>query len=60
MLSNGVSSLRYLGYEKDNPDKDVDILKLEWDTKYACESQEDEDDVVKSGHWGFFTWFLIM
>jgi len=59
-LTKGVSSLRYLGYEKNDPDKDVDILRLEWYTKHACESQKDKDDAAKSGHWGFFTWFLIM
>jgi hypothetical protein len=49
--------LKFRGYESDT---DVDILKLDWYTKYACESQKEEDDAAKSGQWGFFTWFLIM
>jgi autophagy-related protein 27 len=56
-LSTGVSSLKFLSFDYG---KDVDILRLEWRTKYACESQNDEDDAAKKGHWGFFTWFLIM
>jgi hypothetical protein len=54
------SSLKFIKYDKYLPDTDVDVLWLEWYTKYACENQKDEDDAAKSGHWGFFTWFLIM
>lgn len=56
----GDSSLKFISYGPDLPDTKVDTLRLEWHTKYACESQKDEDDSAKSGHWGFFTWFLIM
>lgn len=44
----------------------VDVLRLEWRTRYACESSdagddEDEDKEKKSsGGWGFFTWFILM
>lgn len=54
----GDPSLKYVGFDN-QPGTDVDILRLEWRTKHACESQKDED-TAKSGHWGFFTWFLIM
>ena len=38
-----------------------DILSLEWRTKYACEDRTDDDaGESSSGHWGFFTWFIIM
>ncbi len=51
-------SLRFVGY---GPQDDVDVLRLEWLTKYACEGQKDGDkDGKSSGHWGFFTWFIIM
>jgi autophagy-related protein 27 len=43
---------------------DVDVLRLTWHTKYACEDARDNDDGDdgdgKSGGWGFFTWFVIM
>jgi hypothetical protein len=50
---DGEPSLKYLKYDTDR--KDIDILRLEWRTKYAC-SPED----TPSQHWGFFTWFIIM
>jgi hypothetical protein len=48
----GQPSLKFISYEGEG---DIDILKLKWYTKHAC-----EDDAVKPRHWGFFTWFLIM
>ncbi len=56
----GSPSLTFVKYEKDIPDTEVDTLRLEWRTKYACEKQQDDDNMATSGHWGFFTWFLIM
>ena len=38
---------------------DVRVLRLEWMTKYGCEDAEDGDN-SSSGHWGFFTWFILM
>lgn len=34
-------------------------LNLEWTTKYACEDAK-PDPATGSGHWGFFTWLIIM
>jgi autophagy-related protein 27 len=48
-------TLKYTGYDRKVPDSVVDTLRLEWTTKYACEK-----DTPAGGHWGFFTWFLIM
>ncbi|KAL8860731.1 MAG: hypothetical protein Q9178_002761 [Gyalolechia marmorata] len=39
---------------------DSQVLSLEWRTKYACENAKGEDKGSSSGHWGFFTWFIIM
>ncbi|KAL8930103.1 MAG: hypothetical protein Q9172_000188 [Xanthocarpia lactea] len=40
---------------------DSQVLSLEWRTKYACENAKGEDKgSSSSGHWGFFTWFIIM
>ncbi|KAL8915168.1 MAG: hypothetical protein Q9171_000287 [Xanthocarpia ochracea] len=39
---------------------DSQVLSLEWRTKYACENAKGEDKGSSSGHWGFFTWFIII
>ncbi|KAH8698894.1 autophagy-related protein 27 [Talaromyces proteolyticus] len=37
------------------------ILRLDWKTKYACENYlSDNPSESSSGHWGFFTWFIII
>jgi len=37
------------------------VLKLDWRTKYACDNYvRDNKDNQSSGHWGFFTWLIIM
>jgi hypothetical protein len=59
-IIKGNPSLTIIGFEHEVPGTEVDILRLKWRTKYACENQKDKDDGAKSGHWGFFTWFLIM
>jgi hypothetical protein len=53
-------SLRFKSYGHDE-DRKADILKLEWLTKYACDSYEhDEEDPDTKNHWGFFTWFIVL
>lgn len=48
---------RFVAYEPKG--EETDVLRLEWRTRHAC-----EDDVSggkgKGGHWGFFTWFILM
>lgn len=39
-------------------DKNIDVLKLTWHTKYACEERVERSD--PSNHWGFFTWIVIL
>lgn len=51
-------SLRFVRYEEGSDE--VDILRLEWRTKWACESAKDEKDAEKGTHWGFFTWFILI
>lgn len=48
-------TLKYLDYDVVGDDK---VLSMEWRTKYACE--KDESPARSSGHWGFFTWFIIV
>lgn len=48
--------LKFLKYEDVEKGK---ILNLEWTTTYACEDAN-ADPVTKTGHWGFFTWLIIM
>lgn len=47
-----------------NDADNMDVLRLTWHTKYACENADDisdgDDDKDGSSHWGFFTWFIIM
>ena len=51
--------LKYISW-KDEED-DTKVLRLEWTTKYACEDGEDNSGgSSSSGHWGFFTWLIIM
>lgn len=37
----------------------VDVLRLTWHTKYACEGLPAEE-YPQSEHWGFFTWLVIL
>ncbi|KAL8996948.1 MAG: hypothetical protein Q9169_003654 [Polycauliona sp. 2 TL-2023] len=41
---------------------DSQVLSLEWRTKFACEdaAKKGGNDKNSSGHWGFFTWFIII
>ena len=55
----GGPSLIIKSYGPLTPDADEDVLRMEWRTKYACENMENSDSDT-SGHWGFFTWFIIM
>lgn len=49
--------LKFMSY---GPVGDDEVLSLEWRTKYACEDAKDGGEKKSSGHWGFFTWFIIM
>ena len=48
--------LRFISYQDE---KGTDVLRLEWKTEHACTKQEDSNP-SPGGHWGFFTWFIIM
>lgn len=57
------AALIWESYGKD--DKGADVLRLTWHTKEACEKRDEGDDEPgsggsSSGHWGFFTWFIII
>lgn len=65
-LKNENAALIWEDYSKD---KDFDVLRLTWHTKYACEKRDGGKDGGKdddrepgnsSASWGFFTWFVIM
>ena len=49
--------LKFLNYELVGHSQ-VHVLSLQWNTKYACENAK--VDGKGGGHWGFFTWFIIM
>lgn len=50
-------TLKFLSYDDV---QDVQVLSLEWTTKHACEGSSSGGSSASSGHWGFFTWFIIM
>lgn len=53
-------TVKYIDYSMVGESK---VLSLEWRTKYACEDAAKkgrDDKASSSGHWGFFTWFIIM
>ena len=39
---------------------DAKVLRLDWHTWYACEDAVKGNDRSSGGHWGFFTWFILM
>ncbi|OAA52851.1 Autophagy-related protein 27 [Cordyceps fumosorosea ARSEF 2679] len=53
-------------WESYGVEKDADILRLTWHTKYACEKRDDDDvkdpeePPSSSSNWGFFTWLIIV
>jgi hypothetical protein len=58
--TNGTSSsLRWESYAADPANDQVDLLRLQWKTKYACKDQRDVGNGETKG-WGFFTWFILM
>jgi autophagy-related protein 27 len=52
-------ALQFISYKDDVQikGKTWGVLRLQWETKYACENARDE---ARSGSWGFFTWFIIV
>ncbi|KAI1084560.1 autophagy-related protein 27 [Whalleya microplaca] len=63
-LGNGVDpSLVYNSYGPMDDNSDMDVLRLTWSSKYACEKRadgDDEGDEQPNPHWGFFTWLVIL
>lgn len=61
---NGTArATRPLVFKKYGPEGakgEVDVLTLEWRTKFACENVEGGGGGKEKGNWGFFTWFIIM
>lgn len=52
-------SLSYVSYGDVEGKERVQVLRLNWKTKYACEDFTEDDGGKKAG-WGFFTWFILM
>lgn len=52
------SALQLISYKAEDT---LDVLRLTWSTKYACEDvPADEGAGSPSQGWGFFGWFFIM
>lgn len=43
----------------DHTEDDTYVLRLDWQTRYACEEYQ-RGKLNNSNHWGFFTWLIIM
>ncbi|KAI9802119.1 MAG: hypothetical protein M1833_002040 [Piccolia ochrophora] len=56
--SDDDNPIKFKSYSK-APDEKVMVLRLDWRTKYACEDATGGRG-SSSGHWGFFTWFIII
>jgi hypothetical protein len=55
------SSLQILSYKDEAISGDVwGVLRLTWETKYACEEASSIPAPGSSSSWGFFTWMIIM
>ncbi|KAF2461970.1 autophagy-related protein 27 [Lineolata rhizophorae] len=53
-------SLKFISYKVEGEDN-IMVLRLSWLTKHACERDtNDGNGSSGSGHWGFFTWFIII
>ncbi len=54
--------LQFVSYGKvDTKDGDMQVLRLNWRTKYACENYKDGNGGADASKgWGFFTWFILM
>ena len=53
------TSLTFVSYGQVEGKENLEVLRLNWKTKYACEDYAGSDEAKKSG-WGFFTWFVLM
>lgn len=55
-------SLIFNSYEPLDENSNIDVLRLTWSSKYACEKRGDDEgsDDQPSSHWGFFTWVVIL
>ncbi|KAI2602317.1 autophagy-related protein 27 [Hypoxylon sp. NC1633] len=58
-------SLIFNSYAPLDTDSNIDVLRLTWLSKYACEKRDDDGSDDESGekpnpHWGFFTWMVIL
>lgn len=52
-------SLTYVSYGEVEGKERIQVLRLNWKTKYACEDFTEHDGGKERG-WGFFTWFILM
>ena len=55
------ASLVFDSWGPSDESPNVDVLRLTWRTKFACEGRADEGGNGSSdSHWGFFTWLVIL
>ncbi|KAE9977140.1 hypothetical protein EG328_002203 [Venturia inaequalis] len=53
--------MKFISYKNEESGKeDWDVLRISWNTKYACEDAINDPPPNKESSWGFFTWFIII
>src|ERR1700748_969919 len=58
---NAGSALQFKSYdEEDIKGEPWKVLRLQWQSKYACEDASSSVPPSRDGHWGFFTWIFLM
>ncbi|KAF3014400.1 hypothetical protein E8E14_004127 [Neopestalotiopsis sp. 37M] len=63
--NNGTQALIFNSYGPLDSDTNIDVLRLTWNTKYACQKRDGNGGDEPAGdqpssHWGFFTWIVIL
>lgn len=61
-LGGANASLIFDSYGKLDSDHDMDVLRMTWKTKYACEKRADDGDSSSGGSsfFRFFTWLVVI
>lgn len=63
---NKTQALIFNSYGPLDTDTNIDVLRLTWKTKHACQKRDGDSSPSKPGedkpssHWGFFTWMVIL
>ena len=58
---NTGSALQFKSYDEEDIKGELwKVLRLQWQSMYACEDASSSVPPSRGRHWGFFTWIFIM